>query len=83
LEPLVEKPPEEDDSDKPPISPEELSEAYGLIKEALMSAQIDNINEIAESFRDYKIPDAEKERVRNIIAAVENLDYDKLPEILE
>ena len=83
LSPLVEKPPEEDDSDKPPISEDELKEAYGLIGEALMSAQIDNINEIAESFKTYRIPDAQKERVRNIIAAVENLDYDKLPEILE
>jgi CheY-like chemotaxis protein len=83
LSPLVEKPQDEDDSDKPPISEDELKEAYGLIGEALMSAQIDNINEIAESFRTYRIPDTEKERVRNIIVAVENLDYDKLPEILE
>ena len=84
LRPLIDdKPEEDDDADKTPISEEELKEAYALISESLMAVQIDNINEIAESFKSYKIPDAEKERVRKIIRAVEDLDYDMLPQILE
>ncbi|MBO4414409.1 MAG: Hpt domain-containing protein, partial [Lachnospiraceae bacterium] len=82
LKPLISEEQEDDDSDKPPISDEELSEAFGLIKEALEFSQINIVNEIAESFKAYRLPDAEKERVRKIIVAVENLDYDKLPEIL-
>ena len=83
LAPLVDKEEEEDDTGKPLIPEDELNEAYGLIREAIGVAQFDNISEIAESFRDYRIPDGEKERVKKIIQAAENLDYDKLPEILE
>ncbi|MBO6231474.1 MAG: response regulator [Ruminiclostridium sp.] len=83
LRPLIGETPEEDDGDKPPISAEELKEAYGLIKEALDAFQFDNINEIVGSFRDYSIPEPEKERVKNMISAVENLDYDRLPEIMK
>jgi CheY-like chemotaxis protein len=73
---------EEDDSDKPLISDDELKEAYGLIKEASAAFQFENIDEIVSSLKDYRIPDAEKERVRNIIKAVGEFEYDKLPEIL-
>ncbi|MBQ9484156.1 MAG: hypothetical protein IJU82_08185, partial [Ruminiclostridium sp.] len=84
LKPLIgDKTEEEDDSDKTPISQDELNEAYSLITEALEHSQFDNVNEIAESFKEYKIPDAEKERVKKIIKAAEDLDYDKLPDILK
>ena len=82
LRPLIGEEQEDDDSDKPPISSEELKEAYGLIMEALGTAQFDNISEIAESLREYRIPDEEKERVKKLIAAVGDLDYDLLPEII-
>ena len=84
LKPLVgDKTEEEDDSGKTPISQDELNEAYSLITEALEHSQFDNVSEIAESFKDYKIPDAEKDRVKKIIKAAEDLDYDKLPDILK
>ena len=71
-----------DDDALPPISTEELHEAYEMIKEANSMFQLDNINEIAESLRGYRIPDEEKERVKALIKAVDDLDYDKLTEIL-
>ena len=77
-----EKTAEEDGEDKTPISDEELKEAYGLILEALENAQFDNIGDIAGSLKEYRIPDEEKERVEKLIAAVDNLDYDQLPEII-
>ena len=73
---------EEDDSDKPLISDDELYEAYALIKEASEEFQFENIDEIVMSLKDYRIPDAEKDRVNNIIKAVGEYEYDKLPEIL-
>ena len=71
----------EDDS-LPPISVEELHEAYGLINEANSMFRLDNVNEIAESLKGYRIPDEEKERVKAIVKAVEELEYDRLTEIL-
>ncbi len=82
LSPLVEAPEETEDESLPLISEEELHEAYSLIKEANESFQLENVNEIAESLKGYRVPDAEKERVRNIIKAVSDLEYDKLPEII-
>ena len=82
LSPLLDKPEEAEDESLPLISEEELHEAYALIKEANESFRLENVNEIAESLKGYRIPDAEKERVRNIIKAVSDLEYDKLPEII-
>ena len=82
LSPLAESTEEAEDDSLPLISEDELNEAYDLIKEANESFQLDNVNEIAESLKGYRIPDAEKERVRNIIKAVSELEYDKLPEII-
>ena len=82
LSPLLDKPEETEDESLPLISEEELQEAYALIKEASEAFRFDNINEIAESLKDYRIPDTEKERVKSIIKAVDDLEYDKLPEIL-
>ena len=82
LAPLVESTDEAEDESLPPISEEELHEAYALIKEANEAFQLENVNEIAESLKGYRIPDAQKERVRNIIKAVSELEYDKLPEII-
>ncbi len=73
---------EEDDSDKPLISEDELYEAFALIKEASEAFQFENVDEIVASLKDYRIPDAEKERVKNIIKAVSEYEYDKLTELL-
>ena len=83
LKPLIgDEAEDEDDSDKPLISDEELHEALSLIKEASEAFQFENIDEIVASLKDYRIPDAEKDRVKNIIKAVSEYEYDKLPEIL-
>ncbi|MBQ9384698.1 MAG: response regulator [Ruminiclostridium sp.] len=82
LSPLAEKPEEAEDDSLPLIREDELREAYNLLKEANASFQLENVNEIAESLKGYRIPDAEKERVRDIIKAVSELEYDKLPEII-
>ena len=71
-----------DDDSLPPISHDELYEAYELIKEANSMFQLENINEIADSLKGYRIPDEEKERVKAVIKAVEDLEYDRLTEIL-
>ena len=83
LKPLIgDEAEEEDDSDKPLIPEDELYEAFALIKEASEAFQFENIDEIVSSLKDYRIPDAEKDRVKNIIKAVSEYEYDKLPEIL-
>ena len=71
-----------DDENLPPISAEELQEAYELINEANSMFRLDDVNEIAESLKGYRIPDEEKERVAAIIKAVDELDYDRLTEII-
>ena len=82
LSPLLDKPEEAEDESLPLISEEELHEAYALIKEANEAFQFENVSEIAESLKGYRIPDAEKERVKAVIKAVDDLEYDKLPDIL-
>ena len=83
LSPLRDDPEEAvDDDSLTPISLDELYEAYELLKEANSMFQLENINEIAESLKGYRIPDEEKERVRAIIKAVDDLDYDRITEIL-
>ncbi|MCR4925641.1 MAG: response regulator, partial [Clostridiales bacterium] len=70
------------DENLPLISDDELKEAYALLKEALEAGQFDNITEIAENLKDYRIPEEAKGCVKEILKAVDNLDYDKLSEIL-
>ena len=71
-----------DDDSLTPISIDELHEAYELLKEANSMFRLENVNEIAESLKGYRIPDEEKERVRAVIKAVDDLEYDKITEIL-
>ncbi|MBQ9384700.1 MAG: response regulator [Ruminiclostridium sp.] len=82
LSPLLDKQEQAEDESLPFISEEELHEAYALLKEATEAFQFDNVGEIAESLKGYRIPDTEKERVAAVIKAVGDLEYDKLPEIL-
>ncbi len=81
LAPLID-PPEEGEDEHPLISEEELREAYALMREAYDAFQIENIDELAASLRDYRIPDAEKARVKDILDAVSSFEYDRLPDIL-
>ena len=82
LRPIAGEEAEEDDSEKPLISEDELYEAYALIKEAAEAFQFENIDDIAANLKEYRIPDAEKERVGKILKTVSEFEYDKLTEIL-
>ena len=80
LKPLVKA---DDDSALPPISPEELSELYGIIREFYSVADYDSFTQMIENLGSYRIPDSEKERCRALREAADALDYDLIPEILD
>ena len=71
------------EEDAPLITAEELKEAYGMIRESLEEGQLQSIDDIAEMLKGYRIPEGEAERVKDVLRAVRELDYESLPGILE
>lgn len=74
---------DEDDSDKEPIDPDKLKEAYLAMKEISQMFDYDNIVMILDSISKYRIPDEEKEKFENLKSAIRNADWDKIAGILE
>ena len=80
LSPLIEV--EEDNSDKPLISDEELAEAYETLKEISASFDYDSLNFVLQSLENYKLPENEIERYKKIKSAAAKLDWESINLIL-
>ena len=80
LAPLL--PQEEGESDKPPISGEELSEAWQAMGEVVMSFDYDSLRFMLEEMSSYRLPQEEAERLRQVKEAARLPDWEKLKEIL-
>ena len=81
LEPLLPK--EEEDSEKPPIDPDELAEAFEAIGELAASFDYDSLLFIFESLDGYRLPEKEAGLYREIKAAAAVPDWDKVKELLK
>ncbi|MBR6013099.1 MAG: response regulator [Selenomonadaceae bacterium] len=74
---------EEDDSIKPLISADELSEAYETLKEISASFDFDSAMFVVASIEAYRLPDEEKEKFAQIKSAVSKPDWETLKILLE
>ena len=81
LEPLNEHDVSEED-DRPPITLEELNEAYKKLLDFGESFDFDSMVDIVESLGQYSIPEDEAMRVAAIIKAADDLDYEMIPDII-
>ncbi len=83
LKPLCGGKAEEDESDKPPISPEEIKELYTAITEFMSVADYDSAVQLIEGLRNYSVPDSEKARCDALMSAAADVEYEKISEILK
>ena len=72
-----------DDVNKPLITDYDLEEAYEAMRDAVASFDYDSLNFVFESLDDFKLPEKEIERYRQIKKAASKLDWEKINELLE
>ena len=73
---------EEDDSNKPLIGESELAEAYQTLKEVSATFDYDTATFVMNSLADYRLPESERERYKNLKVAVEKLDWDQVNKLI-
>ena len=73
----------EDDSDLPPIDPEQLREAFSSMKELAMVFDYDSIKFIMDGISSYRIPDERKDLLAKLKDAMRNADWDMIKETLD
>lgn len=76
LSPLIEV--EEDNSDKPLISDEELAEAFEAMKEISASFDYDSLQFVLKSLEEYRLPEKEIERYKKIKNFAAKLDWESI-----
>ena len=81
LEPLNDIKNEVED-ERPVISEEDMKKAYTDIREFCASFDYDSVGNIVESLEGYRFPGDEAERFDALKKAVDNFDYDLIPELL-
>ena len=79
LAPLVQT---EDDSDKPLIDDDALAEALEALKEAAANFDYDSVEFVFDSLKDYRLPENQRERFKEIKAAAESLDWGRLKNLM-
>ena len=62
----------------PEISLDELHDRFAQISMNLEEWQTDEALEMVEDLKNYRIPEAEAERVKGLILAADNFDYDQM-----
>ena len=80
LKPLIQV--EEDISDKPMIDESELTEAFEAMKDTAASFDYDSLMFIFQSLDEYKLPDDEAKRYKQIKEAASKLDWEKINTLL-
>lgn len=74
---------DEEDMSLPEISIDELKEFYSMIKDMAASFDLDNIDQMMEEIKDYRIPAAEKERFKKIKDCITAADWAALEDLLK
>ena len=70
------------EDDRPELDPGELADLYGAIQEFAEGFDLNSIDALLAQTKDFKIPDAEKERFEKLERCVRDSDWDKLKEVL-
>ena len=82
LKPINEHKELSETDDWPLITAERLNEVYSDISKYYESFDFDSMADVAESLKEYRIPENEVTRVAAIIKAVDNYDYEMIPGII-
>jgi CheY-like chemotaxis protein len=72
----------EDDSEKPPIDPEELENAFASIKEFVSASYFDSADDIMKMLEDFKIPEEQKAKYHEVKRLLSAVDKDGLLSLL-
>jgi signal transduction histidine kinase/CheY-like chemotaxis protein/HPt (histidine-containing phosphotransfer) domain-containing protein len=80
LERLVDE--DEDNSNKPMIPLEELQDAYVALKELIPQMDYDSVEMILDQVNEYQLPDADKEKIKNLRKALKKFDWDAMEEMI-
>jgi signal transduction histidine kinase/CheY-like chemotaxis protein/HPt (histidine-containing phosphotransfer) domain-containing protein len=70
------------DESLPDMTEEQIKDIYSQIAESVEEYDIDKVEELIEEFKKYHIPEAHLEEVNELYKAVDNVDYDRIPEII-
>ncbi len=70
------------DEDLPEIGEEELNEAFTAIGEFVSVADYDSALQIVESLGQYRVPEGERERVRALLKAADQINYEEIEKII-
>ena len=74
---------EGDDKTLPEMKPDQLEEAKNAMKEVAGSFDYDSIKYIMETIKQYRVPESEKKRIRELHKAILKADWDKIKQLLE
>ena len=74
---------DEPDMSLPEISPDDLHEMYSLIKGFAADFDLDNIDNLMNEAKNYRIPENEREKFEKIKECVTNADWGTLEQLLE
>ncbi|MBR2179262.1 MAG: response regulator [Selenomonadaceae bacterium] len=81
LKPLIQV--EEDDVDKPLIDEAELAEAFEAMKDAAATFDYDSLMFVFQSLDEYRLPEGESERYKQIKEAASKLDWETIKSVLK
>ncbi|SFH69070.1 Signal transduction histidine kinase [Pseudobutyrivibrio sp. OR37] len=69
-------------SDKEPISEEEVTEAYSVLKELVEQMDFDGASDVIETLKEYALSTEDEEKVSKLGSALQIFDWDAMEEIL-
>ncbi|MCR4690053.1 MAG: response regulator [Lachnospiraceae bacterium] len=72
----------EEDSGKPEISPEELEDAYGALKECIPQMDYDAVEMILESLEEYKLPDEDREKMEALSKYLKFFNWEMMEDLI-
>ena len=71
----------DEDDDREEIAPEELQELYEAVAEFAEIYDLDSIDRLLRQAKDYKMPEAERERFAKLEACARESDWDGMKEL--
>ncbi|MBO4845695.1 MAG: response regulator [Lachnospiraceae bacterium] len=73
----------EDDSDKEPISTDELNSAYEALKEVVPQMDYDAVEMILEQLNSYRLPDNDSEIIANVNKMLKVFDWEGIENLID